>query len=263
MPIREPEGQRRLARTDPEPAHTRATMALRPICLGTHSDAGRARSGEGAPTGRGAERPSYGQSDRESSRGDDSGCGGGNGGSGRVVDGLGIRAGRVMQEEPPVHSADGVFDWRELDANVTAMVQLGLQVMLFVETCKADPSDPKTASTAADMQAVKLLYAELQCDCTGYPDVKNMGDMKSMLGDGVAKACKHVCKHVCQAWMLVVDITMAAPPSCTASWPRRLQRWDVPATLGSWQACVTNVSRATRLGTATGSTLMWIFKNDL
>ena len=66
MPIREPEGQRRLARTDPEPAHTRATMALRPICLGTHSDAGRARSGEGAPTGRGAERPSYGQSDRES-----------------------------------------------------------------------------------------------------------------------------------------------------------------------------------------------------
>ena len=75
-----------------------------------------------------------------------------------------------------VEPADGVFDWRELDDNVTSMTQLGLQViytngihsqpvvhlllfdeghngstsmicarlqvMLFVEICKADPADP-------------------------------------------------------------------------------------------------------------------------
>ena len=55
---------------------------------------GGARSSEGAPTGVGAEHRNYSQSDRESCRGDDSGCGGGNGGSGRVVDGLDMRAGR-------------------------------------------------------------------------------------------------------------------------------------------------------------------------
>ena len=40
MPMREPEGQQRLARSESEPAHPRATMALRPICLGTATRVG-------------------------------------------------------------------------------------------------------------------------------------------------------------------------------------------------------------------------------
>ena len=42
----------------------------------------------------------------------------------------------------------------------------------------------RTAPTAKDMAAAKILYVELQCNWTGNPDVKDIGDMKAMLGDG-------------------------------------------------------------------------------
>jgi len=41
-----------------------------------------------------------------------------------------------------VETADGVFDWKQFDANLTKASKLGLQLMVFVEICKADPGGP-------------------------------------------------------------------------------------------------------------------------
>merc|ERR1719313_2522647 len=49
-----------------------------------------------------------------------------------------------------VEPEDGQFTWDALDANITKAAKLGLQLVVSVEICKADPSDPASPAWLFD-----------------------------------------------------------------------------------------------------------------